>query len=63
MSKTASSQLSSLSNYHRPSRMNAHQVQDYIDLLVSKAQSLGERYVARQLDWAAAELQRVEVQG
>lgn len=39
--------------------MNAHQVQDYIDLVVSKGQSFGEHYVARQLEWAVAELDRV----
>lgn len=39
--------------------MNAHQVQDYIDLLCSKVQILGEHYVARQLEWATAELERV----
>lgn len=47
--------------HHVPSKMTAHQVQDYIDLLVSKVQSLGEKYVARQLDWAVVELARVEV--
>lgn len=41
--------------------MTAHQVQDYIDLLCSKAPILGEHYVARQLAWAAVELERVEV--
>lgn len=45
---------------HQPSKMNAHQVQDYIDLLCSKVKILGERYVARQLEWATAELDRVE---
>lgn len=39
------------------SKMNAHQVQDYIDLVVSKGQCLGEHYVARQLDWAVVELE------
>jgi len=42
------------------SRMNAHQVQDYIDLVIVKAPQLGEHYVARQLEWATAELDRVE---
>jgi len=46
-----------LSNYHRLSRMNAHQVQDYIDQLVSKGPALGEHYVARQLEWAVVELE------
>lgn len=40
--------------------MTAHQVQDYIDLVVSKGQSLGEHYVARQLEWGVAELERVQ---
>lgn len=40
--------------------MNAHQVQDYIDLLCAKVGTLGEHYVARQLEWAAAELDCVE---
>ncbi len=39
--------------------MKAHQVQDYIDLVVSKGQSLGEHYVACQLEWAVVELDRV----
>ena len=52
-------QPQTLSNSHRASRMNAHQVQDYIDLVVSKGQSLGEHYVARQLEWTVTELDRV----
>jgi hypothetical protein len=39
--------------------MTAGQVQDYIDLLISKHSCLGEHYVARQLEWAVAELERV----
>lgn len=44
---------------HRPSNMTAGQVQDYIDLLISKHEILGEHYVARQLAWAVVELERV----
>lgn len=40
--------------------MTAYQVQDYIDLLCSKVCMLGELYVARQLAWATAELDRVQ---
>ncbi|MFS2017468.1 hypothetical protein ACEN88_12920 [Massilia sp. CT11-108] len=43
-----------------PSNMTAVQVQDYIDLLCSKVATLGELYVARQLAWATAELERVQ---
>ena len=70
MSKAATGQLPNLSNTHigllpeaavrgghRVSLMDAHQVQDYIDLVVSKGQSLGEHYVARQLEWAVVELE------
>lgn len=39
--------------------MSADQVQDYINLLVKKVDVLGELYVARQLVWATAELERV----
>jgi len=39
--------------------MTPGQVQDYIDLLVGKHDILGEHYVARQLAWAVAELERV----
>lgn len=49
-------------HHYLASNMSAHQVQEYIELLLTKVQSLGERYVARQLDWAVAELQRVEAQ-
>lgn len=42
-----------------PSKMTPGQVQDYIDLLCNKASTLGEHYVARQLAWAVAELERV----
>ena len=41
------------------SKMTPGQVQDYIDLLVGKHDILGEHYVARQLAWAVAELERV----
>jgi len=60
MSNPVPGQLSNLSNSHRESRLNAHQVQDYIDLVIVKAPQLGEHYVARQLEWATAELDRVE---
>lgn len=46
-----------LTNSHRRSSMNAVQVQDYIDLVVSKVQIFGEHYVARQLEWAVVELE------
>jgi hypothetical protein len=62
MSKAATGQQigeNNLTKYHTRSRMTAHQVQDYIDLVVSKGQSLGEHYVACQLEWAVAELDRV----
>lgn len=49
-----------LSNSHFASRMNADQVQDYIDLLIKKHDVLGEHYVARQLAWAVVELERVQ---
>ena len=50
-----------LSNSHRESRMNAHQVQDYIDLVIVKSNVLGEHYVARQVEWAVAELEVAQV--
>jgi hypothetical protein len=61
MSKPFAGQLSILSNYHRSSCMNAGQVQDYIDLLVKPetVAKCGELYVARQLDWAVLELERL----
>ena len=39
--------------------MSPGQVQDYIDLLCAKVAVLGEQYVARQMAWAVAELERV----
>jgi hypothetical protein len=56
MGKPAAGQL----QHHQPSKMTAPQVQHYIDLLVEKHEALGVHYVARQLDWAVAELGRVE---
>lgn len=43
-----------------PSKMTAVQVQEYIDLLCSKVEVLGELYVSRQLAWATVELERVQ---
>ena len=59
--KPATGQQPILSNSHAPSRMSAGQVQDYIDLLVKPetAAKCGELYVARQLEWAVVELDRV----
>lgn len=41
----------------------AGEVQDYIDLLCSKADVLGERYVARMLSEAVVELERCQFCG
>lgn len=57
MSKAATGQPQTLSNYHHRSRMDAVQVQDYIDQLIAKQPILGEHYVARQLEWAVVELE------
>ena len=45
---------------HAPSKMKSHQVQDYMTLLLSKVEQLGEQYVSRQVAWAVVELDRVE---
>lgn len=45
---------------HVPSKMNADQVQDYMTLVLSKAEQLGEHYVSRQVAWGVVELDRVE---
>ena len=42
------------------STMNAQQVQDYITLVLSKVEQLGEHYVSSQFDWAVAELERIQ---
>jgi hypothetical protein len=62
--KPATGQLDSigiLTNYHRASKMTADQTQDYIDLVIVKADQLGEHYVARQVAWGAAELERLQL--
>jgi hypothetical protein len=45
---------------HSPSTMTAGQIQDYIDLVIAKADQFGEHYVARQVAWGVAELDRLE---
>jgi hypothetical protein len=47
--------------HHKPSKMTAPQAQDYCDLVIAKAAQLGEQYVARQLAWGAAELDRLQL--
>ena len=41
--------------------MTAVQAQEYIDLVISKVHQLGEHYVARQVAWGAAELERLQL--
>jgi hypothetical protein len=47
--------------FHQPSKMTANDTQDYIDLVIAKADQLGEHYVARQVAWGVAELERLEL--
>lgn len=57
MSNPATGQPQTLSNYHHRSCMDAVQVQEYIDVLMTKVPTCGEHYVARQLEWAVVELE------
>jgi hypothetical protein len=52
---------SSLTNSHHACSMDAAECQDYIDLVILKADQLGPHYVERQVTWAADQLDRLSV--